>query len=185
MIKLTTPVTDKDIERLKIGDKVLLSGLIYTGRDEAHKRLKELLDKGGELPIDIRGQMIYYVGPTPARPGKIIGSAGPTTSYRMDPYTPSLIAKGLKGMIGKGPRGAEVIEALKRYKAVYFVAAGGAGALIARRIKKIDIVAYRDLGPEAIYRLEVENLPLIVANDCYGQDLFKEGVKRYRVPKKE
>ena len=184
-MKLTTPVTNNDIEKLKIGDNVLLSGLIYTGRDAAHKRLKGLLDKGEELPIDIRGQTIYYVGPTPARPGKIIGSAGPTTSYRMDPYTPSLIAKGLKGMIGKGPRGAEVIEALKRYKAVYFVAVGGAGALIARCIKKASIVAYRDLGPEAIYRLEVENLPLIVANDCYGQDLFKEGVKRYRVPKKE
>ena len=179
-MKLTTPVTNNDIEKLKIGDNVLLSGLIYTSRDAAHKRLKELLDKGEELPIDIRGQTIYYVGPTPARPGKIIGSAGPTTSYRMDPYTPCLIAKGLKGMIGKGPRSAEVIEALKRYKAVYFVAVGGAGALIARCIKKIDIVAYRDLGPEAIYRLEVENLPLIVANDCHGRDLFKEGVKKYR-----
>ncbi|UCH12186.1 MAG: Fe-S-containing hydro-lyase [Candidatus Omnitrophota bacterium] len=180
MIKLTTPVTNNDIEKLKIGDNVLLSGLIYTSRDAAHKRLKGLLDKGEELPIDIRGQMIYYVGPTPARPGKIIGSAGPTTSYRIDPYAPPLLAKGLKGMIGKGPRGEEVIEALKRYKAVYFVAVGGAGALIAKCIKKASIVAYPDLGPEAIRCLEVKNLPLIVANDCYGQDLFKEGVKRYR-----
>lgn len=179
-MKLTTPLKDSDIKKLKIGDKVLLSGVIYTGRDTCHKRLVELLDKGDGLPIDIRGQIMYYVGPTPARPGKIIGSCGPTTSYRMDPYTPSLVAKGLKGMIGKGPRSAEVIEALKKYKAVYFVAVGGAGALIAQCIKKLDLVAYQDLGPEAICRLEVEDLPVIVANDCYGGDLFKEGVKKYR-----
>lgn len=178
-MKLKTPVTDKDIEKLKIGDKVQLSGVIYTGRDAAHKRLIELLDKGEALPIDIQGQLIYYVGPSPAKPGRIIGSAGPTTSYRMDPYAPALIAKGLKGMIGKGPRSAEVIEALKKYKAVYFVAVGGAGALIAECIKKVSIVAYGDLGTEAIRRLEVEDLPLIVANDCYGADLFKEGIKKY------
>lgn len=170
-----------DIEKLKIGDKVLLSGIIYTGRDACHKRLAELLDKGQELPIDFRGQVMYYVGPTPAKTGKVVGSCGPTTSYRMDPYTPSLIAKGLKAMIGKGPRSPEVIEALKRHKAVYFVAVGGAGALIAQCIKKADLVAYQDLGPEAIHCLEVLDLPVIVANDCYGGDLFKEGVKIYRL----
>lgn len=180
-MKFTTPLKDSDVEKLKAGDKVLLSGIVYTARDAAHKRLAELLDRGQDLPFDIRGQILYYVGPTPAKPGRIIGSCGPTTSYRMDPYTPSLITKGLKGMIGKGPRSKEVIEALKRYKAVYFVAVGGAGALIAQCIKKLDIVAYQDLGPEAIQRLEVEDFPLIVANDCYGQDLFKEGVKIYRL----
>ena len=179
-MKLTAPLKDRDIEKLKIGDKVLLSGIVYTARDAAHQRLAELLKRSEDLPIDIRGQILYYVGPTPAKPGRIIGSCGPTTSCRMDSYTPSLIAKGLKGMIGKGPRGMEVIEAIKRYKAVYFVAVGGAGALIAQRIKKLDIVAYQDLGPEAIQRLEVEDFPLIVANDCYGGDLFREGVKIYR-----
>ena len=181
MTKLTTPLSNSVIEKLRAGDRVLLNGVIYTGRDAAHKKLAELLDKGGESPIDFRGQMIYYVGPTPARPGGIIGSCGPTTSYRMDPYTPGLIAKGLKGMIGKGARGAQVIEALKKYKAAYFVAVGGAAALIARCITKVDIVAYQDLGPEAIRRLEVKDFPVIVANDCYGADLFKEGVKKYRL----
>lgn len=179
MITITTPLKDSDVEKLKAGDKVLLSGVVYTARDAAHQRLAELLRKGEDLPIDIRGQILYYVGPTPAKPGKIIGSCGPTTSYRMDSYTPSLITKGLKGMIGKGPRSKEVIEALKRHKAVYFVAVGGAGALIAQCIKKLDIVAFQDLGPEAIQRLEVEDFPLIVANDSYGKDLFKEGVKNY------
>lgn len=180
-MKLTTPLKDSDIEKLKIGDKVLLNGVVYTGRDACHKRLAELLDKGKELPIDIKGQIIYYVGPAPAKPGKVIGSCGPTTSYRMDPYAPSLIAKGLKAMIGKGPRSLEVIKALKSYKAVYFVAVGGAGALIAQCVKKQDIIAYQDLGPEAIHRLEVDNFPVIVANDCYGKDLFKEGVDKYRL----
>lgn len=180
-MKLTTPLKDSDIEKLKIGDKVLLSGVVYTARDTAHQRLAELLKKGEDLPIDIRGQIIYYTGPTPAKPGRIIGSCGPTTSCRMDPYTPYLVAKGLKAMIGKGPRSAEVIEVLKRHKAVYFLAVGGAGALIAHCVKKLDVVAFQDLGPEAIHRLGVENLPLIVANDCYGQDLFKEGVKIYRL----
>lgn len=179
-MKLATPLTDSDVEKLKIGDAVLLNGLIYTGRDAAHKRLKELADNGEELPVDFKGQIIYYVGPTPARPGKVIGSAGPTTSYRMDPYAPCLIAKGLKGMIGKGPRSHLVAEALKEHKAVYFVAVGGAGALLSRRIKKASIVAYQDLGPEAIHCLEVEDFPIIVANDCHGGDLFKEGVKKYR-----
>lgn len=180
-MKFSTPLNNSDIERLKVGDKLLLSGSIYTGRDAAHKRLIELIDNGEELPLNVKGQIIYYAGPAPASPGKVIGSAGPTTSYRMDPYAPKLIAIGLKGMIGKGPRGKDVIEAMKKYKAVYFVAVGGAGALISQCIKKVDIVAYEDLGPEAIRCLQVEDFPVIVANDCYGRDLFKEGVEKYRI----
>jgi fumarate hydratase subunit beta len=179
-IKLQTPLTDGDVKKLKIGDKVLLSGVIYTGRDAAHKRLVELIDGGKALPIDIAGQIIYYVGPSPAKPGKPIGSAGPTTSYRMDPYAPKLIAHGLKGMIGKGPRGEQVVEAMKRHAAVYFGAVGGAAALIARAIVRAEVVAYEDLGPEAIRRLEVRDLPVIVAQDAHGGDLFREGVERYR-----
>jgi len=178
-VKLTTPVTSADIEKLKIGDKVELNGVVYTARDAAHKRLIELLEKKKELPIDIKGQIIYYAGPTPPKPGRVIGSAGPTTSYRMDPYTPALIARGLKGMIGKGRRSSEVMESLKKHKAAYFIAVGGAGALIAQCVKKAKIVTYEELGPEAIYRLEVKDLPVIVANDCIGGDLFKEGVQRY------
>jgi fumarate hydratase subunit beta len=179
-IRLQTPLSDEDVKRLKIGDKVLLNGVIYTGRDAAHKRLVELIDAGKPLPIDIRGQIIYYVGPSPAKPGKPIGSAGPTTSYRMDPYAPKLIAQGLKGMIGKGPRGEGVVEAMRRYGSVYLGAVGGAAALIARAIKKAEVVAYEDLGPEAIRRLEVEDLPVIVAQDAHGGDLFREGVEQYR-----
>jgi len=180
-MKFSTPLNNSDIERLNVGDKLLLSGSIYTGRDAAHKRLIELIDNGEELPFNVKGQIIYYAGPAPASPGKVIGSAGPTTSYRMDPYAPKLIALGLKGMIGKGPRSKDVIEAMKKYKAVYFVAVGGAGALISQCIKKVDIVAYEDLGPEAIRCLQVEDFPVIVANDCYGRDLFKEGVEKYRI----
>jgi len=179
-IKLHTPLSDEDVNKLKIGDKVLLNGVIYTGRDAAHKRLVELIDAGKDLPIDIKGQIIYYVGPSPAKPGKPIGSAGPTTSYRMDPYAPALIAQGLKGMIGKGPRGEGVVEAMKEHGAVYLGAVGGAAALIARAIKKAEVVAYEDLGPEAIRRLEVEDLPVIVAQDAHGGNLFQEGVERYR-----
>ena len=146
-IKLKTPLTDQDVEKLKIGDKVLLTGVIYTGRDAAHKRLFDLIQAGKELPVDIRGQVIYYVGPAPAKPGKPIGSAGPTTSYRMDAFAPKLMELGLKGMIGKGNRGADVVEAMKKYKAVYFGATGGAGALLARSIKKAETIAYEDLGP--------------------------------------
>lgn len=178
-IKLTTPLTERDVEQLSIGDKVLLSGVLYTGRDAAHKRLFDLLNEGKELPIDITGQVIYYVGPTPARPGRPIGSAGPTTSYRMDPYAPKLIELGLKGMIGKGNRSKAVIDAMKRFKAVYFGATGGAGALIAKRIKKAEVVAYPDLGPEAIQRLEVQDFPLTVINDTRGNDLYAEAIKRY------
>ncbi len=178
-IRLTTPLSTEDVEDLRIGDKVLLSGVLITGRDAAHKRLFELIKKGKDVPIDIKGQVIYYVGPTPARPGKPIGSAGPTSSYRMDPYSPRLIELGLKGTIGKGNRSQTVIEAMKRFKAVYFGATGGAGALIAKRIKKAEIIAYADLGPEAIRILEVEDFPVIVINDTKGNDLYQESIKRY------
>jgi fumarate hydratase subunit beta len=178
-IRLTTPLSTEDVENIHIGDKVLLNGILLTGRDAAHKRLFELIKEGKKLPIDIKGQVIYYVGPTPAKPGKPIGSAGPTTSYRMDLYSPKLIELGLKGMIGKGNRSNAVIEAMKRFKAVYFGATGGAGALIAKRIKKAEIVAYPDLGPEAIRILEVEDFPVIVINDTKGNDLYKEGIKLF------
>ncbi|MCK4256612.1 Fe-S-containing hydro-lyase [candidate division WOR-3 bacterium] len=180
-IRLRTPLSDESIEKLHIGDKVLLSGVIYTARDAAHKRLVELIKDNKPLPIDIKGQVIYYVGPAPAKPGYAIGPAGPTTSYRMDPYATILHEHGLKASIGKGNRGQEVIEALKKYKGVYLAATGGVAALIAKTIKKAEIVAYEDLGAEAIRRLEVSDFPCIVANDCYGGDLFQEGVKKYRI----
>jgi fumarate hydratase subunit beta len=179
-IRLKTPLSDPEVEKLRAGDQVLISGIIYTGRDAAHKRLFDLLKEGKDLPFDIQGQIIYYVGPTPAKPGQAFGSAGPTTSYRMDAYSPTLMERGLKGMIGKGMRSDTVKEAMKKYKAVYFAATGGAGALLAKRVKKAEVVAYEDLGPEAIRRLEVENLPVIVVNDIYGNDLYIEGAKRYR-----
>jgi fumarate hydratase subunit beta len=179
-IRLTPPLSDEDVERLKIGDRILINGIIYTGRDAAHKRLSDLLKGGKNLPFDIKGQIIYYVGPTPAKPGQALGSAGPTTSYRMDAYSPSLIERGLKGMIGKGMRSDAVREAMRKYKAVYFAATGGAGALLAKRVKKAEIVAYEDLGPEAIRRLFVENLPVIVVNDVRGNDLYLEGERKYR-----
>ena len=179
---ITTPLTESDVARLRIGDRVLLSGVIYTGRDAAHKRLFELLQAGKPLPVDLRGQVIYYVGPTPAKPGRVIGSAGPTTASRMDAYTPLLIEHGLKGMIGKGRRSPEVIEAMKKHKAVYFGATGGAAALLARCVKKAEIIAYDDLGPEAIHCLEVEDFPLIVINDTLGGDLYEQGIKKYRKP---
>ena len=178
-IRLTTPLTTEDMEKLHIGDKVLLNGVLLTGRDAAHKRLFDLIQEGKELPVDIKGAVIYYVGPTPAKPGKPIGSAGPTTSYRMDAYAPTLIELGLKGMIGKGNRSQTVIDAMKQYKAVYFGATGGAGALISKSIKKAEIVAYPDLGPEAIRRLEVEDFPVTVINDTSGNDLYVEGIKKY------
>ena len=172
IIKLHTPLTDEDVIALHAGDRVLLSGVIYTGRDAAHKRLFDLLQEGEELPIDLHGQVIYYVGPTPAKPGRVIGSAGPTTSGRMDAYAPALIANGLKGMIGKGQRNQAVRDAMEVYKAVYFGATGGAAALLARCIKKAEVVAYEDLGTEAIRRLEVEDFPVIVINDAHGADLY-------------
>ena len=179
-VRITTPLTEEVVEKLQIGDKVLISGVIYTGRDAAHKRLTDLVSRGESLPFDIVGQILYYVGPTPPKPGQAIGSAGPTTSYRMDSYAPILIAKGLKGMIGKGVRGKEVIEAMKKFKAIYFAATGGAGALLSKRIRKAEVVAYEDLGPEAIRRLEVEDFPVIVVNDVKGNDLYIEGRKKYR-----
>jgi len=178
-IRLKTPLSDGDVEKLKSGDKVLLNGVIYTGRDAAHKRLFDLIQSGKPLPIDLKGQVIYYVGPAPAKPGQVIGSAGPTTSGRMDAYSPKLMEFGLKGMIGKGMRKKEVVEAMKKYKAVYFAATGGAGALLAKAIKKAAVVAYEDLGPEAINRLEVEDFPVIVVNDTKGNDLYEEGAKKY------
>lgn len=178
-IRITMPLTDKVIKSLKTGDKVLISGVVYTARDAAHKRLVNTIKDKEKLPFNLKGQIIYFTGPTPASPGKVIGSAGPTTSSRMDSFSPILIKKGLKGMIGKGPRGKEVVDAIKKNKAVYFAAVGGAAALLSKSIKKSDIIAYEDLGTEAIRRLEVEDFPVIVVNDIYGNDLYIEGAKRY------
>ncbi len=179
VIKLTTPLTDEDVEKLKAGDKVFITGKIYGARDAAHKRMVELIKQGKELPFEIKGQVIYYVGPTPARPGKPIGSAGPTTSGRMDPYAPLLYSLGLKATIGKGARSKEVIEAMMKYKGVYLAAVGGAAALIAQSIKKVEIIAWEDLGPEALRLYEVEDFPAIVINDIYGNDLYKMGREKY------
>lgn len=177
--KITTPLKEEDIVKLNAGDTVKITGVIYTARDAAHARLVKLLEEGKELPIDVNGQIIYYVGPTPAKPGKPIGSAGPTTSYRMDAYAPRLIKEGLKGMIGKGARSKEVKEAIVSEKAVYFAAVGGAAALIAKSIKKAEIITYEDLGAEALRRLEVVDFPAIVINDIYGGDLYKEGQEQW------
>jgi len=185
IIHVKTPLTDDTIVNLKIGEKVMISGIIYTARDAAHKRLVELIGQDKELPFDIRNQIIYYVGPSPAQPGRPVGSCGPTTSYRMDAYTPMLLEKGLKATIGKGNRSDAVIEAMKYYKAVYFAATGGAAALLAKAVKKVEIIAYQDLGAEAIMRFEVENFPVVVANDIYGNDLYKEGVAKYQRIMKE
>jgi len=179
-LQIKAPMTIKDAENLKIGDNVLLTGVIYTARDAAHKRLVELLDKGEKLPFDPEGSIIYYVGPTPAPPGKPIGSAGPTTSYRMDTYAPRLIEVGMRASIGKGERNNDVVEAMKKHKAVYFAALGGAAALVAQSIKKADIIAFEDLGAEAVRRLEVVDFPCIVAQDCYGGNMYEEGIKKYR-----
>src|SRR5512135_8309 len=179
-VKLSPPLTDKDVLDLEIGDKVLITGVIYTARDAAHKRLIDLLEAGKPLPMEIQGQIIYYVGPSPARPGRVIGAAGPTTSYRMDSYAPTLIRLGLKAMIGKGKRSPEVIAAMREYKAVYLGATGGAGALISQCIKAAKVIAFPELGPEAIHRLEVVDLPTIVINDCQGRDLYDVGVAQYR-----
>jgi fumarate hydratase subunit beta len=178
-IKLIPPLTDEVIVKLKAGDRVVISGVIYTARDMAHKSMVEAHHKGDELPFDPRGQILYYTGPTPAPPGKPIGSAGPTTSYRMDKYTPALLELGLKGMIGKWPRGQAVKEAIMKYKAVYFAAIGGAGALISKTIRKAEVVAYPELGTEAVMRLEVEDFPAIVVNDVHGEDLYRIGVEEY------
>jgi len=179
--RITTPVADEVIAKMRAGDKVFITGYVLTGRDAAHKKLIDLIKEGKALPVDIKGQFIYYVGPTPARPGKPIGSAGPTTSYRMDSYAPTLHALGLKGTIGKGARSKEVKEALKKHKAVYLASVGGAGALISKSIVGSEVMAYPELGPEAIIRLKVQNFPAIVINDMYGGDLYEEGKKKYRV----
>ncbi|MBN1457323.1 MAG: Fe-S-containing hydro-lyase [Sedimentisphaerales bacterium] len=171
--QITTPLSDKDIKSLSAGDEVLISGPILTGRDQAHKRLCELIDSGVELPIELQGQVIYFVGPTPAPKGKPIGAAGPTTSSRMDAFSPKLIAKGLKGMIGKGYRGDQVRDALKKYGAVHFVTLGGAGALLSKQITNAEVIAYEDLGTEAIRRLEVVDFPAVVAYDANGQTVYK------------
>ncbi len=176
---LTTPLTDETIEQLHSGDRIFLSGVIYTARDAAHKRLIELLEEGKNLPFDPQGQVIYYVGPSPAAPGQIIGSAGPTSSYRMDAYTPQLLDLGLKGMIGKGRRNEAVIQSMIENKAVYFGAVGGLAAVLAKSIKKVDIIAFDDLGTEAVRRMEVENMPLTVVIDGFGQNLYESGPEEY------
>jgi len=180
IIKLTPPINDEIVESLKAGDRVSITGVIYSARDAAHKRIVELIEKGEPLPIDIKGQIIYFMGPSPAKPGHAIGSAGPTTSYRMDAYSPTLHEHGLKGTIGKGARGPEVVDAMKKYKGVYFTATGGAAALISQSIKKAEVVAYEDLGAEAIRRLEVEDFRCIVAQDCQGGNYYEIGVNEYR-----
>jgi len=179
--KIMLPLTDEILKDLKAGDDVLLTGVIYVARDAAHKRIIEALDRGKSPPFDIKGQTIYFMGPSPARPGQPIGSAGPTTSGRMDSYSPRLIAEGLTGMIGKGMRSPAVKEAMKQYKAVYFGAIGGAGALASKRIKKSEVIAYEELGAEAIRRLKVEDFPVTVINDIYGGDLYEEGKAKYRI----
>jgi len=174
------PLTEESIAMLRVGDYVYLTGAIYTARDSAHRRMVEALSKGESLPLDIRGQVIYYVGPTPAKPGAVIGSAGPTTSIRMDPYTPSMLEAGLKGIIGKGGRGPQVREALQKHRAVYFISVGGAGALLSKQIRNVEVVAYEDLGTEAIRRLEVEEFPVVVCNDIHGGDLLEQGKAQWR-----
>ncbi|MFP4199860.1 MAG: Fe-S-containing hydro-lyase [Clostridia bacterium] len=178
--KIETPLDEETARSLRAGDRVEIFGEIYAARDAAHDRLLQLLARGEMLPFDIEGAVIYYVGPTPARPGKVIGAAGPTTSSRMDPYVEDLLARGLRGMIGKGPRSEEVMEALGRHGAVYFAATGGAGALLSRAIVAQEIVAWEDLGPEALRRLDVRAFPAVVAADSCGGDLYRSGPKRYR-----
>ena len=179
MIELKTPCTNEDIEKLKCGDVVKISGVLYTGRDQAHKRMVAALNEGKELPFDVNGQAIYYVGPAPNKPGEIIGSAGPTTSYRMDDLTVPLLEKGLKIMIGKGKRTKEVIEAMKRNHAVYFAAIGGAGALLSKCITESEIVCYEDLGAEAIRKLQVKDFPVIVVIDSDGNNLYETAIQEY------
>ncbi|MCS7280237.1 MAG: Fe-S-containing hydro-lyase [Desulfobacterota bacterium] len=178
---IETPLTDEIVSDLHAGDRVYLSGKIFTARDAAHARFAQLISRGEELPVDLSGQVVYYCGPTPTPPGKVIGSCGPTTSSRMDTYTPMLLARGLKGMIGKGKRSEEVKKAIVHYKAVYFAALGGAGALLSKSVVTSKLVAFEDLGPEAIYVFEVKEMPLVVINDIYGRDLYEEGIRKFRV----
>lgn len=177
--RVKLPLTEKTLAELKAGDNVLLSGILYVARDAAHKRMAEALERGESLPFDIKGQTLYYMGPSPAPPSRVIGSAGPTTSTRLDIYTPRLLAAGMKGMIGKGGRSEEVKAAMKKHKAVYLAAVGGTGALISKSIIKADIIAYAELGPEAILRLEVKDFPATVINDIHGGDLYTEGKAKY------
>lgn len=178
--KIQLPITDKDIKALKAGDSVLLSGTIITGRDAAHKRFFELIERKKPLPVEVKGEIIYYVGPAPAKPGYAVGPAGPTSSYRMDKYAPALLDLGLKGMIGKGARSKEVIDAIIRNKAVYFAAIGGAAALIAKSIKSEELLCYEDLGTEAVRRYTVEDFPCIVAVDCFGNNVYESEPPKYR-----
>ena len=180
--KITTPLTDEVVKDLRAGDAVEITGVVYQARDSAHKRLVALIEAGDELPFELKGAVVYYMGPSPAKPGNVIGSAGPTTSGRMDAYAPLLMKHGLKGMIGKGLRTAEVKQAMIDETAVYFAATGGAGALLAKRIVGNEVIAYPELGAEAVARLEVKDFPAIVVNDCYGGDLYEEGRKEYAKP---
>jgi fumarate hydratase subunit beta len=179
--KIKLPLNDEILKDLKVGDNLLLNGTIYVARDSAHKRMVEALEQGQPLPFDIKGATIYYMGPSPARPGRVIGSAGPTTSGRMDAYAPRLMAEGLKGMIGKGLRSKSVRDAMVEHKAVYLGAIGGAGAIISKSIKKADVVAHEELGAEALRRLKVEDFPVTVVDDIYGGDLYEEGKAKYKV----
>jgi fumarate hydratase subunit beta len=178
-IRITPPLTDEVIAGLRAGDRVLITGVIYTGRDMAHKYMVEGHRKGQPFPFDLAGQVLYYTGPTPAPPGRPIGAAGPTTSYRMDKFSPYLLERGLKGMIGKGPRGRDVKESIAKHRAVYFAAIGGAGALISKAIRKAEVIAYPELGTEAVMRLEVADFPVVVVNDMYGGDLYAMGVAEF------
>jgi fumarate hydratase subunit beta len=179
-MRLTTPLTDDVVEQLRAGDRVRISGTLYVARDAAHKRMLQAMQTGESLPFDPRGQVVYYMGPSPARPGKPIGSAGPTTSGRMDPYALPLLEAGLKGMIGKGNRSMKVRQALQQHKAVYFAVTGGVAALVARAIKRAEVIAYSDLGAEAVRRLLVTELPAVVVNDVHGGDAYEEGQAKYR-----
>jgi len=178
---LTTPLSEEDTRGLKAGDVVYLSGVIYTARDAAHKRLVDLIEKGEELPFDLEGSVIYFVGPTPPKPGDPIGSAGPTTSYRMDSFSPTMLKNGSRGMIGKGKRSQEVKDACVEYGGIYFGATGGAGALLGKRIKSAEVIAYPELGPEAVRRIEVEDFPVTVVNDTHGNDLYQQGREQFEV----
>ena len=179
-VNLATPLCREDIEPLKTGDSVRLNGALYTARDAAHARMKEAIERDEPLPFDPRGQVVYFTGPAPARPGHALGPAGPTTASRMDPYSPLLIERGLRGMVGKGVRSEEVLEAMRQHACVYFGAVEGTAALLADRVKEAELVAYEDLGAEAIRRLLVEDFPVVVVNDLYGGDLYREGRERWR-----
>ena len=180
MMHIQTPIKESDIEKMRAGDMIYISGVIYTGRDQAHKKMVEALEKNEKLPFDVEGQVIYYVGPTPAKAGKPIGSCGPTSSYRMDPYSLKLMEKGLKVMIGKGDRSDAFIKDMIDQKGVYLQAVGGAGALLAKRVVKSEVIAYEELGPEAVYKLEVKDFPVTVTYDIYGGNLVKDEVNKYK-----